>query len=45
MPDDSGNYCAMGCESTMYFLVPQQSGPFTLTYRKASVAQGNGRRR
>ncbi len=45
MPDDSGNYCAMACESTMYFLVPRQSGPFTLTYRKAPVAQSSGRRR
>ena len=45
MPDDSGNYCAMGCVSTMYFLVPHQSGPFTLTYRKTSVAEGGGHRR
>ncbi len=45
MSDDSGNYCAMACVSTMYFLVPRQSGPFTLTYRKASVAQSSGRRR
>ncbi len=45
MPDDSGNYCAMRCVSTMYFLVPHQSASFTLTYRKASVAQSSGRRR
>ena len=45
MPDDRGNYCAMSCVSTMYFLVPRQSGPFTLTYRKAPVAQSSGRRR
>ena len=45
MPDDSGNYCAMGCVSTMYFLVPRQSASFALTYRKASVAQSSGRRR
>ena len=45
MPDDSGNYCAMSCQSTMYFLVPSRAGLFTLTYRKAAVAQGSVRPR
>ena len=45
MPDDKGKHCAIPCQSTMYFLLPQPVQRFALTYRKAAVAQGRVQRR